>query len=142
MRRADATAQRYETPGDYSSALPLLAAAGILGGEVRVAGLVWPSRDADALALNAFEGMGITVSRQADRVVAGRAPGTRLRGIRVAATRFPDAVPVLAALALSAEGDSRIEGIAHLRWKESDRLEAVQGSSAPREGPWTVRRRL
>ena len=125
VRRGEAPAARYETPGDYSSALPLLAAAGILGGEVRVEGLAWPSRDADALALDVLERMGMTVSREAGRVVAGRAPGMRLSGVEVAATEFPDAVPVLAALALSAEGDSRIEGIAHLRWKESDRLEAV-----------------
>ena len=125
VRCAEATAARYETPGDYSSALPLLAAAGILGGEVRVEGLASPSGDADALALDVLERMGMIVSRQAGRVVAGRAAGTRLQGFEVAATDFPDAVPVLAALALSAEGDSRIEGIAHLRWKESDRLESV-----------------
>ena len=61
VRRGKTTASRYETPGDYSSALPLLAAPGILGGEVRVDGLAWPSRDADALALDALERMGMTV---------------------------------------------------------------------------------
>jgi 3-phosphoshikimate 1-carboxyvinyltransferase len=125
VQRGPSAAARYETPGDYSSALPLLAAPGILGGEVRVEGLAWPSRDADAVALRALESMGMTIARGGEGIVAGWPPGARLAGLEVAATDFPDAVPVLAALALFADGQSRIEGIAHLRWKESDRLEAV-----------------
>ena len=45
---AESLAQRYEMPGDYSSAVPLAAAVGIAGGEVTLAGLRWPSADADA----------------------------------------------------------------------------------------------
>ncbi|MFN2384958.1 MAG: 3-phosphoshikimate 1-carboxyvinyltransferase [Thermoanaerobaculia bacterium] len=125
VERGPAAAGRYGIPGDYSSALPLLAAPGILGGEVRVEGLAWPSRDADAIALEALQRMGMTIVRGEEGTVVGRAPRARLTGLEVVATDFPDAVPVLAALALFAGGESRIQGIAHLRWKESDRLEAV-----------------
>jgi 3-phosphoshikimate 1-carboxyvinyltransferase len=116
-------APRYEVPGDYSSALPLLAAAGVAGGEVLVRRLAWPATDADALALPVLEAMGLSLRRQSGAVAAARPGG--LREVRVSATDFPDAVPALAALAAFAAGESRFEGIGHLRLKESDRLEAL-----------------
>jgi 3-phosphoshikimate 1-carboxyvinyltransferase len=90
--------------------------------------------------------MGMTVARGAGRIAAGRAPGARLAPLEVTATDFPDAVPVLSALALFADGKSRIDGIAHLRWKESDRLGAVAnllraagGAVAQEAGALTIR---
>lgn len=124
VERAGAAPPRYEPPGDYSSAVPLLAAAGVCGGEVTVRGLRWPSGDADARALSALEGMGVAITASASQVVA-RARRTDLRPARVVATDFPDSVPALAALAAFAPGESRFEGIAHLRIKESDRLAAL-----------------
>ena len=35
VRRGDRLASRYDVPGDYSSAVPLLAAAGAVGGRSR-----------------------------------------------------------------------------------------------------------
>jgi len=115
---------RYETPGDYSSAMPLLAAAGICGGEVVVRGLRWPSNDADARALPALEAMGVEIETSSGEIVARGRRG-RLRPASIAATEFPDAVPALAAVAAFAPGESRFEGISHLRIKESDRLTAL-----------------
>jgi 3-phosphoshikimate 1-carboxyvinyltransferase len=114
----------YEVPGDYSSALPLLAAAGAAGGRVTVTGLVFPSADADARALPVLERMGLKVEG-ANGAVSVRARREDLRPVAVIATEFPDAVPGLAALACLARGESRFEGIAHLRLKESDRLAAL-----------------
>jgi 3-phosphoshikimate 1-carboxyvinyltransferase len=124
VRRGENVARRYEVPGDYSSALPLLAAAGAAGGQVTVTGLVTPSSDADARALPVLERMGVAVEQGAGSVTA-RARRGALRPVTVAATEFPDAVPVLAALAALAHGESRFEGIAHLRLKESDRIAAL-----------------
>jgi len=115
---------RYETPGDYSSAVPLLAAAGICGGEVVVRGLRWPSNDADARALPALERLGVEIETSSNEIVA-RGQRGRLRPASIAATQFPDAVPALAAVAAFAPGESRFEGISHLRLKESDRLTAL-----------------
>jgi 3-phosphoshikimate 1-carboxyvinyltransferase len=124
VTRGASSPPRYATPGDYSSALPLLAAAGILGGEVTARGLAWPSPDADAAALGALEAMGVAIDREPGRVTAR---GTRggLFATDLVATRFPDAVPALAAMVFFASGTSRIGGIGHLRGKESDRLEAL-----------------
>jgi len=116
--------QRYVVPGDYSSALPLLAAAGAAGGRVTVTGLVFPSADADARALPVLERMGLKVDGT-DGAVSVRARREDLRPVAVVATEFPDAVPGLVALACLARGESRFEGIAHLRLKESDRIAAL-----------------
>ena len=124
VKRGETIARRYEVPGDYSSALPLLAAAGAAGGEVTVTGLVTPSGDADARAIPVLERMGIALARGAGAVTA-RARRGALSPVTVVATDFPDAVPALAALAALAPGESRFEGIAHLRLKESDRITAL-----------------
>ncbi len=52
-----------------------------------------------------------------------------LRGVRVPADRAPsmiDEYPVLATLAAYAEGETRMEGLAELRVKESDRLASTE----------------
>jgi 3-phosphoshikimate 1-carboxyvinyltransferase len=124
VRRGANVARRYEVPGDYSSALPLLAAAGTAGGEVTVTGLVTPSLDADARALPVLERMGVELDQAAGSVTA-RARRGALRPVTVVATEFPDAVPAFAALAALAPGESRFDGIGHLRLKESDRIAAL-----------------
>jgi 3-phosphoshikimate 1-carboxyvinyltransferase len=108
-------------PGDWSSALPLLAAAGVAGGVVALRGLEPASPDADALAARELPRMGVDLEISPDRVVARRA-AAGLRHTEIDAGSFPDAVPALAALAAGAPGASRFTGIAHLRWKESDRI--------------------
>lgn len=123
--RAGPSPDSYETPGDYSSAIPLLAAAGVCGGEVSLAGLRFPSADADAGALDVLRRMGVAVTPEDGRLVA-RATRDGLVPVTVRATDFPDSVPALAALSAFAPGTSRFEGIAHLRWKESDRLAALE----------------
>ncbi len=124
VERGTAGPRSYEVPGDWSSALPFFAATGIAGGQVSVTGLSWPSPDADARALDAIESMGIATERSPTTI---RARGERgsLAPVAVDARDFPDAVPVIAALAASAEGESRLRGIGHLRFKESDRIAAV-----------------
>lgn len=124
VRRGARPAPLYETPGDYSSAIPLLAAAGAAGGRVTVTGLRWPSADADAGALEVLDRLGVAIEATASSIVARGRRGT-LRPVSVRASDFPDAVPALAALAALAPGDSRFLGIGHLRLKESDRIAAL-----------------
>jgi 3-phosphoshikimate 1-carboxyvinyltransferase len=123
VRPGHAGIDRYEISGDFSSALPLLAAAGVAGGEVCVDGLAWPSPDADTLALPVLEFMGLEISAEPNRV-RSRGHG-QLQAVVVRAADFPDAVPALVALAAFAPGKSRFEGIGHLRLKESDRIDAL-----------------
>ena len=129
VRRGEPTVASHEVPGDWSSALPFFAAAGIAGGEVSVTGLRFPSPDADARALDVVASMGVEVSRDAGRIRATARRGS-LRPVSVEARDFPDAVPSLAALAVFAAGESRFRGIRHLRWKESDRIAGVGALAA------------
>jgi 3-phosphoshikimate 1-carboxyvinyltransferase len=129
VQRGAAGPANYQVPGDWSSALPFFAAAGIAGGEVSVAGLRWPSPDADALALDVVASMGVGVERQAGEIRA-RATRGALTPVSVEARDFPDAVPALAALSIFAAGESHFRGIAHLRWKESDRIAGVEALAA------------
>ena len=115
---------RYAPPGDWSSAAPLLAAAAIAGGDVRVDGVAWPSADADAAAAGVLESMGVAIAGSPAGVSASAERGA-LRAVTVAASDFPDAVPALAACAAFAAGESRFTGIGHLRVKESDRIQAL-----------------
>jgi 3-phosphoshikimate 1-carboxyvinyltransferase len=48
-----------------------------------------------------------------------------LRGIEIDARQIPDLVPILAAVASRAEGETRITGIKRLRYKESDRIATI-----------------
>jgi len=124
VRRAARATDRYAVPGDYSSAFPLLAAAGAAGGRIVLKGLRWPSGDADAGALPVLERMGLRLETS-PAFVAVAADPRLLRPVSVAAADFPDAVPALAALSALAPGESRFSGIAHLRLKESDRIAAL-----------------
>lgn len=125
VRRGDAPAARIDVPGDYSSAVPLLAALAVAGGRLVLEGLRWPSLDADAGALPVLERMGLVLEARDGLLSASRGSGT-LAPVEVVATDFPDAVPSLAAAAALARGTSRFSGVAHLRLKESDRLAALE----------------
>jgi 3-phosphoshikimate 1-carboxyvinyltransferase len=126
IRRGSRTPPRYEIPGDFSSAVPLLAAAGVCGGEIRLEGVVLTSSEADARAVPVLRAMGLEVDAAAGGGgILARSRRGGLRPAAVRATDFPDSVPALAALAAFAPGETRFDGIGHLRWKESDRLAAL-----------------
>ena len=66
---------------------------------------------------------------------------SRLKGVRVPPGRAPsmiDEYPVLACLAAYAQGDTRMEGLAELKVKESDRLLATAAGLAANGVPAKV----
>jgi 3-phosphoshikimate 1-carboxyvinyltransferase len=120
-------------PGDVSSAAFLAAGAALSGGSVEVAAVgVNPSR---LRWLEVARRLGVEVERADGGAEAGEpvgtltvGPPTDLRGTRVPPEELPlviDEIPVLAALAAHAEGETRFEGAGELRVKESDRLSAL-----------------
>jgi 3-phosphoshikimate 1-carboxyvinyltransferase len=111
---------RYAVEPDASSATYAFGAAAMTGGRVVVKGLQRDSLQSDAGLLNVLEEMGCAIEWMPDGVaVAG---GSGLRGVTVDMNRMPDAVPTLVAVALCAAGPTRITNVAHLRFKESDRI--------------------
>jgi 3-phosphoshikimate 1-carboxyvinyltransferase len=120
-------------PGDPSSAAFLAAAAASCpGSSVLIRNvLVNPARTGFYETLGE---MGADLSFENGRELSGepvadlRVKASRLRGVRVPAERAPsmiDEYPILAALAAFAEGKTVMEGLAELRFKESDRLAAM-----------------
>jgi 3-phosphoshikimate 1-carboxyvinyltransferase len=109
--------------GDHSTASYFLAAAAVAGGRVRVTRLNPGSAQADSRLGGILSGLGCTVDRGEDWVEV-RAPG-RVPPFDLEMSDLPDLVPTLAVLGLFADGPCTVRGVAHLRHKESDRLEIL-----------------
>jgi 3-phosphoshikimate 1-carboxyvinyltransferase len=120
-------------PGDLSAAAFFLA-LGALSGAIRARGVGLNPGRTGALAV--LERMGARVEVAEEGEAAGEPVGTitvtappgRLKGTGVGREEVPaliDEVPVLAALAARAEGETRFDGVAELRVKESDRVDAM-----------------
>jgi len=108
--------------GDWSSASYLFAAAAIVPGRVEVEGLDADSRQGDAGILELLRRMGCRVETGGSITVEGP---DRLRAVDADLAGMPDLAPTVAVLALFADGPTRIHGVPHLRFKESDRIEAL-----------------
>jgi len=118
------TAEEFRVPGDFSSASYPLA-AGAVAGEARV-GNLYPSAQGDSLILDVLERMGASVDWDHEDGVA-RVSGTadELAGVEFSAADNPDLTPTVAALGAAAGGETRIVDAEHVRYKETDRLEAM-----------------
>ena len=67
-----------------------------------------------------LEAMGASIKAESDKLVVGYTG--QLRGIDVDMGDMPDVVPTLVVLALFAKGETYIHNIAHLAFKESNRI--------------------
>ena len=135
---AELAGRDLKVPGDPSSAAFLAAAALIVpGSEVTIEGvLVNPTRTGFYTTLRE---MGADVVFANEHIEGGepvadlRFRHAKLKGVRVPAERAPsmiDEYPVLACLAAYAAGETRMEGLAELKVKESDRLAATAAGLA------------
>ncbi|MDY6764513.1 MAG: 3-phosphoshikimate 1-carboxyvinyltransferase, partial [Halobacteria archaeon] len=114
----------FRVPGDFSSASYLLAAGAIAGdGRVEVSNL-FPSAQGDSIIIGVLKDMGAEVEWDEDGGVVRIRKGN-LRGTEFDASDNPDLVPTIAVLGAVAEGKTRIINAEHLRYKETDRLEAM-----------------
>jgi 3-phosphoshikimate 1-carboxyvinyltransferase len=130
-------AGRVEVEGDWSAAAYPVAAAALTRGEVTLTGLLQDSRQGDREFVNLLHTMGAEVVWDGGALTVR---GRDLVGIEADLSAIPDQVPTLAALGPFARGTTRIFNVAHLRIKESDRLEAMatglrQLDASVEEGP-------
>ncbi len=128
------TGQDITIPGDPSSAAFPLVAALITPGSALTIENVMLNPTRLGLIETLLE-MGAQIEIHDKRVSGGEEVGdlavktSLLKAVRVPAARAPsmiDEFPVLAVAAAFAEGSTRMEGLAELRVKESDRLAAIQ----------------
>ncbi len=113
-------ARDYEIEPDASAASYFWAAAAITAGEVTVQGLADNALQGDVRFVDCLEQMGCSVRRGADfTTVVG---SEHLRGIDIDMNAISDTVQTLSVVALFAQGPTTIRGVAHNRFKETDRL--------------------
>ena len=126
-------AQSVAVPRDPSSAaFPVAAALIVPGSEIRVNGISRnPTRD--GLYVTLAE-MGADLTWENDREEGGEPVAdlvvrhSALKGVTVPAERAAsmiDEFPILSVIAAMAEGDTVMNGVAELRVKESDRIDAM-----------------
>ncbi len=112
---------RFRVPSDYGLAAFLLAAAALLPSRVTLVGhLPTDWVQADGRILELLRRLGVSLDHSS-RSLKVRGP-YRLRGGTFSLRDAPDLLPIMAVLALFAEGRTRFTGIAHARVKESDRI--------------------
>lgn len=117
----------YTIETDYSSASYFFAAAALNKSKVEIPNLVLDSKQADKNFLKVLEQFGANIDLKPGSVsVTGR----NLRPINVDMSDCPDQAMTAAVLACFARGKSVIKGIASLRIKETERIEALQNELA------------
>ncbi len=120
--------QRYDSPksatveGDWSNAAFFLCAAAASGSPLTYTGLSLNSVQGDRAIVDVLRQAGAQVTAAGNTVTL--APQL-LKPICLDAAQIPDMVPAVAVLCAAAQGESRIENAERLRFKESDRLDAV-----------------
>lgn len=121
--------QRYRSPGTYvvepdaSAASYFWAAAALTGGRVTVPRIGRQSLQGDVGFLDVLKRMGCQVEVAVDGLtVIG--PNT-LHGVDIDMNAISDTVMTLAVLAPFADSPTVIRNVAHIRHKETDRIQAV-----------------
>lgn len=123
-----APGQRYQSNAyvvetDVSQASYFWAAAAICKGSVLVRNVRLATKQGDIMFVRLLQQMGCTVAETDDGVKV--ICETELKAIDADLSQAPDIVPTLAVVAAFAKGQSVMRYVAHLRYKESDRINAV-----------------
>ncbi len=116
-------AKEYQVEPDVSAACYFYGMAAILGCEALVKHVHKDSMQGDIQFLGALEAMGCTVSEQPEGMLV-QGNGT-YHGIDIDMGSFSDQTMTMAVTAIFAEGPTTITGIDHIRYQESNRIQAV-----------------
>ena len=109
----------YAIEPDASAASYFWATAAITGGTIKVEGLTKQAMQGDVGFCDVLKQMGCEVHHHDDGITV---VGRPLKGVDVDMNRISDTVQTLAVVALFAEGPTRVRGVAHNRFKETDRI--------------------
>ena len=116
--------REYYVEGDASSASYFFLAAALLKKTIRVNGINRQSKQGDIRLLNVLEELGCKV-RSGENWVEVSGNNLAEGDFTFDLNDMPDMVPTLAVLAAFRKGQTIINNVAHLRIKESNRLEAM-----------------
>ncbi|MFD1645122.1 3-phosphoshikimate 1-carboxyvinyltransferase [Haloarchaeobius litoreus] len=114
----------YAVPGDFSSLSYLLAAGAVAAPEGLTLDGAVPSAQGDTAIVDVLDRMGAAVDwdREAGTIDVSQ---SSLSGTTVDVGDTPDLLPTIAALGAIADGETRIENVEHVRYKETDRVSAM-----------------
>lgn len=107
---------------DTSSATYFFGSAAVLRKRIKVNGLRKDTNQADIKFVKVLKKMECDVKWGKDFVIL---TGKKLKGITIDMNDAPDSVPALAVVSLFANGKTLIKNIENLRYKESDRIQAL-----------------
>lgn len=111
----------YNVEGDWSHAAFFMSAAAI-GGRITLKGLDMDSAQGDKMVCDVMRMFGADVETGENGVTCSRG---ELHGVDINCDDIPDMVPAIAVTAAFADGRTVIRGAQRLRFKESDRIEAI-----------------
>lgn len=116
---------QYMVEPDFSSAAFPIVAALVGGSTVTVPRLALSATQGDAYVLDIALQAGAKIEQIGDDIRVRRDPTTSLRPFSVDLSDCSDLAPVVAVLALFAEGTSELSGIGFIREKESNRVDGL-----------------
>ncbi len=132
------TPATFEVPGDFSSAAFIMAAVAMLGGKVEISGVNPSLPQADSKMVDIVREMGCKVDGGDGRLTV-ESSGGGLGGGSFDLGDSPDLLPPLSVLALKCREPLEIRGVAHARFKETDRI-AMLAMEISKLGPRVTER--
>lgn len=114
----------YIVEGDWSQAAFFLSAATI-GADIELLGLNKDSIQGDKAVVDVMKKFGANIEISENSIKCSK---NELNGIEIDCTDIPDMVPAIAVTASFAKGTTIIKGAQRLRYKESNRIEAVSSN--------------
>ena len=112
----------YKIPSDWSSSAFMLS-LGAVAGKVCVKGLSKEDNQADRRIVDILHSFGAKTEEKDGAVTAEKG---ELSAIEISMDDCPDIVPVVSAVSSVAKGKTLIKGVRRLRFKESDRVLAIE----------------
>lgn len=110
-------------PADFSSATFFLAAGALPGNTVECRGLDFTDTQGDKAIVDYLRQMGAEVTMEPEAI---RVTAKDLVGCELDINATPDALPMLAALACYARGETRLVNVPQARMKETDRIAVMR----------------
>ncbi len=118
-------ARTYQVEPDVSAACYFYAMAAINGGSAKVAHVHWDGSQGDLAFLHVLEDMGCETKEEEDGILLWGPKRGKLKGLQVNLSNCSDQTMTLAAVAVFAQGPTKIRGVGHIRRQESNRILAI-----------------
>ena len=117
--------REYWIEPDVSAACYFYGMAAINGGTAQVLHVKRDCSQGDIKFLDVLEKMGCSVEDNEDGVILKAPEDGVLRGVDCRMSDFSDQTMTLAAVAVFAQGPTKIRGVEHIRRQESDRIRGI-----------------